>query len=78
MRRKTSAVAMLTEPCQGTRLAKTTPGRNARCAGKEPLNADETKLTVNSSPSSEINNSRSDAASQNTVTDRSSVVCRLE
>jgi len=53
MRRKTSAVAMLTEPCQDARLAKTTPGRNVRCAAKEPLNAYETTLTVNGSPSSD-------------------------
>gem|GEM_PF-2081217 len=70
---------MLTEPCQDARLAKTTPGRNVRCAWKEPLNADETTLNVNGCPSSEINNnSRSDATSQNTGTDRSSIVCPLE
>jgi len=37
MRRRASAVAMLTEPCQDARLAKTAPGRKARFAGKEPL-----------------------------------------
>jgi len=43
-RRRASAVAMLTEPCQDARLAKTVPGRKARFAGKEPL-GEETLIT---------------------------------
>ena len=39
MRRKASAVAMLTETCQDARLGKNRPGRNARFAGKEQMNA---------------------------------------
>jgi len=30
---------MLTETCQDARLAKVTPGRNARFSGKEQMNA---------------------------------------
>jgi hypothetical protein len=69
MRRKASAVAMLTETCQDARLGKNRPGRNARFAGKEQMNAAKKPRypsTVLRPPKKKKKNnqSRSDAASR--------------